>query len=172
MHSQPEMQSVSCEQRPAEYKQFAVVIDEDACSKCRICISMCECFWYDAEREIVRVNATSCKGCGMCLSACPSSAIEHVYGDGLVYGVIDGEIDEAFACSRCRYDHIEEKDAIVFCSKRFDMGASLERISSGKKVVVKPCLFSDAKTEEHDERIRQTKDLLSLMGMADWLQVV
>ncbi len=55
-------------------------VDEDLCSGCRMCISVCP---YDAiemkEREegkvVSSVNELMCKGCGLCASTCPSGAI-------------------------------------------------------------------------------------------------
>jgi len=53
-------------------------VDEDLCSGCAICISVCP---YDArklnaEKKIVEVNEVLCEGCGACSSACPSHAAQ------------------------------------------------------------------------------------------------
>jgi heterodisulfide reductase subunit A len=59
-------------------------VDEDLCSGCSICISICP---YNAieriEEEIngkkvihAKINEGLCQGCGTCVSACPSSAIQ------------------------------------------------------------------------------------------------
>ncbi len=52
------------------------VVDEDKCSGCQVCISVCP---YSAirlnERGFSEVNPVTCKGCGTCTSACPSGAI-------------------------------------------------------------------------------------------------
>jgi heterodisulfide reductase subunit A len=52
------------------------VVDEDKCSGCQVCISVCP---YSAiklnERGFSEVNPAICKGCGTCTSTCPSGAI-------------------------------------------------------------------------------------------------
>lgn len=62
-----------------------VSIDEDLCSVCGICLSLCK---YDAltieetedgKKKII-VDKIECRGCGLCLSACPSGAISQKEG--------------------------------------------------------------------------------------------
>jgi heterodisulfide reductase subunit A len=52
-------------------------VDEDICSGCRECESVCEykAITYDERKNIVKVNQTLCKGCGCCAVACRSGAI-------------------------------------------------------------------------------------------------
>jgi coenzyme F420-reducing hydrogenase delta subunit/heterodisulfide reductase subunit C len=62
-----------------------VKIDEDLCSVCGICISLCK---YDAlsikEKDKtdlkVEVDKIECRGCGLCMAACPSGAISQIEG--------------------------------------------------------------------------------------------
>ncbi len=56
---------------------LAAVIDEDMCSGCRICVSVCPygAISYDEDDKVSRVNEALCKGCGTCGAACPSAAI-------------------------------------------------------------------------------------------------
>jgi heterodisulfide reductase subunit A len=67
------------------------VVDEELCSGCQICISVCP---YNAismnERGCAEVNPALCKGCGTCTSTCPSGAIrsQH-YTDGQIAAMID-----------------------------------------------------------------------------------
>jgi len=57
-----------------------IKIEEDLCSVCGICVSLCK---YDAlsiepdgkDKEKIVVDKIECRGCGLCLSACPSGAI-------------------------------------------------------------------------------------------------
>jgi coenzyme F420-reducing hydrogenase delta subunit len=62
-------------------KCIAVVeIDQDLCSRCYVCKSICP---YEAitsdSTDKVEVNNTDCQVCGICYSACPSSAIKTQY---------------------------------------------------------------------------------------------
>ncbi|MFH2070156.1 MAG: CoB--CoM heterodisulfide reductase iron-sulfur subunit A family protein [Elusimicrobiota bacterium] len=53
-----------------------VSVDEDKCSGCRICISVCPygAREFDALKKIAVVNEALCEGCGACVSACGSGA--------------------------------------------------------------------------------------------------
>jgi len=61
----------------------AVKINQDYCSKCSICHSICpyEAIKRDAETGRVEIDLQKCQVCGICYTACPSSAIEIVYYD-------------------------------------------------------------------------------------------
>jgi len=53
-------------------------VDEDLCSGCGLCVSVCP---YDArelnrEKGIVEVNEILCEACGACAAACPSGAAQ------------------------------------------------------------------------------------------------
>ena len=62
-----------------------IKIDEDLCSVCGVCVSLCK---YDAlsiepdgkDKEKIVVDKIECRGCGLCLSACPSGAITQKEG--------------------------------------------------------------------------------------------
>jgi heterodisulfide reductase subunit A len=56
---------------------LTAVIDEDLCSGCRICVSVCPygALSYDEEDDVSKVNEALCKGCGVCAAACPSGSI-------------------------------------------------------------------------------------------------
>ena len=53
-------------------------VDEDLCSGCRVCISVCpyDAREYDEEKEIVIVNEALCEGCGSCVAACVCGATQ------------------------------------------------------------------------------------------------
>jgi len=55
---------------------MVVVIDEDMCSGCKLCVVTCpyEAREIDEEKNIVRINEALCMGCGCCVAACPSGA--------------------------------------------------------------------------------------------------
>jgi coenzyme F420-reducing hydrogenase delta subunit/ferredoxin len=61
----------------------AVNINQDYCSKCSICHSICpyEAIKRDLETGKVEIDLQKCQVCGICYSACPSMAIEIVYYD-------------------------------------------------------------------------------------------
>jgi heterodisulfide reductase subunit A len=68
-------------------------IDEEACSGCQTCVSLCPftAISYDAEKHISVVNEVLCKGCGTCVSACPSGAAQqHLFLDQEVFAEIEG----------------------------------------------------------------------------------
>jgi len=66
------------------------VVQEDKCSGCQVCISVCP---YTAiklnERGVSEINPALCKGCGTCTSTCPSGAIDSQhYTDGQIAAMI------------------------------------------------------------------------------------
>ncbi|MGA2682498.1 MAG: CoB--CoM heterodisulfide reductase iron-sulfur subunit A family protein [Candidatus Bathyarchaeia archaeon] len=55
------------------------VVNEDFCSGCRVCVSLCK---YDAikmeekkGKQVASVSEITCMGCGVCASACPTKSI-------------------------------------------------------------------------------------------------
>jgi heterodisulfide reductase subunit A len=54
------------------------VIDEELCSGCKTCISLCpyNAISFSEERKVSCINEALCKGCGTCAAACPSGAIK------------------------------------------------------------------------------------------------
>ncbi|KAA0015263.1 hypothetical protein B6U81_03370 [Thermoplasmatales archaeon ex4484_30] len=154
---------------PIIYKQIPVAIDGEKCSKCRICVSLCECFSYNGSS--IEVNTTSCKGCGICIASCPSSAIYHVYDDAFFYEFFEKEEARKFECDTCSYEYMEEEGKLIFCEKRFDMGKAVEAISNGKDVIVKKCLFSEEKIEGKSRKLAMVAELLKAFKMEDKLKV-
>lgn len=61
----------------------AVKINQDLCSRCSVCYSLCpfEAITREAETGKVDIDNQKCQVCGICYSACPSSAIEMAYYD-------------------------------------------------------------------------------------------
>jgi coenzyme F420-reducing hydrogenase delta subunit len=61
----------------------AVTINQEACSKCLICHSVCpyEAINRDVETGKVEIDIQKCQVCGICYSACPAMAIKIVYYD-------------------------------------------------------------------------------------------
>ena len=54
-------------------------VEEELCSACRGCISVCpyKAISYDEEDDVAEVNEVLCKGCGTCVAACPSGAMKN-----------------------------------------------------------------------------------------------
>jgi heterodisulfide reductase subunit A len=52
-------------------------IDEEKCSGCKTCISICpyRAIGFDSEKGVSVINEILCRGCGTCVVACPSNAI-------------------------------------------------------------------------------------------------
>lgn len=59
----------------------AVNINQDFCSRCSICHSICpyEAIKRDSETGKVEIDLQKCQVCGICYSACPVLAIEMIY---------------------------------------------------------------------------------------------
>ncbi len=53
-------------------------VDEDKCTGCRICNSVCvfDAISYDEEKKVSVVDEALCRGCGTCVAACPFGAIK------------------------------------------------------------------------------------------------
>ncbi|MGB9671907.1 MAG: hydrogenase iron-sulfur subunit [Candidatus Bathyarchaeales archaeon] len=62
---------------------LVVSINQDYCSRCSICYSVCpyEAIKHDAETGKVEIDIQKCQVCGICYSACPVFAIEIAYYD-------------------------------------------------------------------------------------------
>ncbi len=67
-----------------ELEPLKAVINEDLCSGCRICESVCPFIAIEMETKTVDVEEklraevieASCQGCGLCVSVCPTNAIK------------------------------------------------------------------------------------------------
>ena len=151
------------------FKQIPVEIDNDACSKCRICASLCECIRYDRENNLISINTISCKGCGICVSSCPSNALQHNFDR--IFVLSEPKEIEPFDCTNCGYEFLEDKGKIIFCSRRLDMGKAIEAVFEGKKVVVRDCLLVEKTTKVDNEKIKKIKEILELFGIENKIKV-
>lgn len=61
--------------------QACIRIDDDRCSRCMVCLSVCPFDALSSEGKPVKVNldVEKCQVCGICFAACPSSAIKTIY---------------------------------------------------------------------------------------------
>ena len=62
-----------------ETEAATAFVDEDLCSGCRLCNTLCpySAIEYDPEGNVSRILEVLCKGCGTCTAACPAGAILH-----------------------------------------------------------------------------------------------
>jgi heterodisulfide reductase subunit A len=73
-------------------------VNEDLCSNCKMCISVCpyDAIAEDTEKQVAVITATKCQGCGLCVSICPSAAIhQYFYSDEAILSEIEGIIESA-----------------------------------------------------------------------------
>jgi heterodisulfide reductase subunit A len=84
-----------------EIEPVVATINEDQCSGCRICNTLCpfNAIDYLADKGVSYINSALCKGCGTCVAACPAQAItgahfnnEQVFAEieGLLFDAISG----------------------------------------------------------------------------------
>ena len=64
-----------------EIEPLIASVDEDLCSGCSICVSICSFNAIDLVEEKngkthAKVNEALCKGCGACVGTCPSGAMQ------------------------------------------------------------------------------------------------
>ncbi len=79
-----------------ELEPNTAFIDEQSCSGCKSCISLCPytAITFDAVKKKAVINEALCKGCGTCVGACPSSSIiQNLYEDDQIFT----EIEEVLA---------------------------------------------------------------------------
>jgi len=80
-----------------ERDPIIAVINEDLCSGCKMCISVCP---YDARefnsaKNIVEVNAAKCEACGSCVVTCPSGASQQLnFTDSQIKGMVKAILAE------------------------------------------------------------------------------
>ncbi len=58
-----------------EHEPAVAQVDEDLCSGCEVCISVCPYGAISLVAGHAEVNAVMCEGCGSCAAACPSGAM-------------------------------------------------------------------------------------------------
>jgi heterodisulfide reductase subunit A len=65
------------EQKEMMLEPYYAVIDEEKCSGCRICNSLCPFNAISFHEDMMKseVNPALCQGCGTCVAACPAGAI-------------------------------------------------------------------------------------------------
>lgn len=72
-----EVVNTTLQKGEVKYEPNHPVIDEDKCTKCKLCEKICPYFAIEV-KEIVEVNNDKCFGCGLCESKCAVHAISGV----------------------------------------------------------------------------------------------
>jgi len=84
----------------------AVVVDEDACTLCLSCVSLCPsgALGDNSDRPQLRFQEDACLQCGLCSNICPEKAITLKPQMDLTEGAFNQRIlneEEPFACIEC-----------------------------------------------------------------------
>jgi coenzyme F420-reducing hydrogenase delta subunit/NAD-dependent dihydropyrimidine dehydrogenase PreA subunit len=170
--------------------EAGVRIDDNQCSRCMVCPSLCpfEAISTDEKKAEVKLDIEKCQVCGICFSACPASAIETVYYDvDSLISYVDKSMHEKGSDSlvlTCRgagplqkgtTNELEKPSDDNFislslpCVGRVPPELLLKILSLGiKKIVITPCQdkycrFKDG-SKVGTRRILLTRALLSQLG--------
>jgi len=80
-------------QEEVALEPIKATVDQEACSGCRICNSMCpfNAIAFLEDRMVTEINPALCQGCGTCVAACPAGAISGTgFSDAQIIAQIDG----------------------------------------------------------------------------------
>jgi len=89
-----------------ELEPLKAMVNEDLCSGCKICASICPFLAIEMKTDITEgkegakaeVVEAVCQGCGLCSSACPTGAIKiQQYGNKQVMIQVDAALAESWA---------------------------------------------------------------------------
>jgi heterodisulfide reductase subunit A len=81
------------EGKKLKVEPITALVNEAACSGCRVCRTVCpyKAIGFDVEKQVSAVNALLCHGCGTCVAACPSGAMEGNHFTGAqIFAEIEG----------------------------------------------------------------------------------
>lgn len=96
----------------------APIVDEEACGRCGICVSVCP---YSAikmpSKGAVEINSELCQSCGLCISTCPARALDNSnYGFELLESQLSAILNDrrdsetiiiGLACNDCGYNLLD-----------------------------------------------------------------
>jgi len=172
-----------------------IEIDEDLCSVCGVCISLCK---YDAlkitnikkDKQKIEVDKIECRGCGLCLAACPSGAITQKEGCNVTLPELHEKIKEmlkdeekkllVFACNYSIFPgmQLSQSETIVktpygvivtMCSGRIAPELVLDAFEEGAwGVMVAGCPPEEC---DHDGNYKTRRRLILLQRMLKELNI-
>ena len=107
----------------------AVNINQDYCSRCSICHSICpyEAIKRDPETGKVEIDLQKCQVCGICYSACPVFAIEMIYYD---YASLLNYVD-------CLREKIKGDTLVLMCRGNSPSTCEVEEILADQGLNIK-----------------------------------
>jgi len=170
----------------------AVEINQDLCSRCLVCHSICpyEAINYDKEADKVEIDIQKCQVCGICPSACPVAAIEVAYYDydhlvdyvDCVRKKVDSDtlvlMCRGNSPSTCETEEILAEQGICVdnyiplrlpCSGRIPTDFIFKTLSSGVKNIVSIqcedpfCRYKEG-TKINTRRFQLTRNVLEQLG--------
>jgi len=80
-------------QREVALEPIKAAVNEETCSGCRICNTMCpfNAISFREDRRVTEINPALCQGCGTCVASCPAGAISGTgFSDEQIIAQIDG----------------------------------------------------------------------------------
>jgi coenzyme F420-reducing hydrogenase delta subunit len=107
----------------------AVEINQDLCSRCCVCHSICpyEAITYDREADKVEIDIQKCQVCGICPSACPVAAIEVSYYN---YDHLVDYVD-------CLRKKVDSDTLVLMCRGNSPSTCEVEEILAGQGLSIK-----------------------------------
>jgi heterodisulfide reductase subunit A len=95
-----------------EIEPVVATIDEENCSGCRICNTLCpfNAIEYLEDKEVSHVNTALCKGCGTCVAACPAQVISGAhYSNDQIFAEIEGLLYDVIGSNGAKMPQVEQE---------------------------------------------------------------
>lgn len=117
---------------PASAPYGAVLVDQDACTLCLSCVSLCPsgALLDNPDKPELRFQEDACLQCGICKTVCPEQAIS-----------LQPQLDLSDAALSQRILNEEEPFACVECGKLFGVKSTIEKIT--EKLAGKHSMFGN-----------------------------